>query len=56
MNSPPEPTVMPPMSVAVPLFWTKSVLVTSAVIPPALTKPRGLEVPLFVESAVSRPV
>jgi hypothetical protein len=56
MNSPPSPTVMPPMSVAVPLFWTKKVLVGKIVIVPAPTKPLGFDVPLLVPSAVSRPV
>jgi hypothetical protein len=56
MNRPPSPTVMPPMSVAVPLFWTKKVLPGKIVIVPAPTKPLGLDVPLLVPSAVSRPV
>ena len=44
------------MSVDVPLFWTKKVLVGKTVIVPAPTNPLGLDVPLFVASAVSRPV
>jgi hypothetical protein len=56
MNRPPSPTVMPPMSVPVPLFWTKKVLVGKMVIVPAPTKPLGFDAPLLVPSAVSRPV
>ena len=55
MNRPVSPTVIPPMSAAVPLFWTKKVLVVKTLIPPAPTNPRGLDVPLFVASAASRP-
>jgi hypothetical protein len=32
MNSPPLPTVIPPMSSAVPLFWTKNVSLPRTVI------------------------
>jgi hypothetical protein len=55
MNSPRSPTVIPPISLAVPLFWTKKLSVKSTVIPPAPTKPSGFEVPLLLPSSVSRP-
>ena len=56
MNSPRSPGVIPPMSFAVPLFWTKNVLLTKLLIAPAPTKPSGFEVPPLTASAASRPV
>ena len=55
MKKPSLPTVIPPMSLAVPLFWTKKVSVTKALISPAPTNPSGLELPLLAASAASRP-
>jgi hypothetical protein len=55
MSSPRSPTVIPPMSLAVPLFWTKKVPVVNALIPPAPTKPFGFELPLLAASAAPRP-